>query len=591
LASKGGEQTGCALAIVLLQVARGPGPYHHRVTTNDHAANTPEPTHAASTQPAEAQADQPHEQEAARLEKRDRVTALGMAPYGQREPGLMSLAHAASLYDEAADAAFQEQEAAFKAYAKAHPQASASERPTIFDTRPRVKVAGRVVLYRDSGKLIWMNIRDAQTESLQIAISMADCSTAGFALAKATDVGDVIVVEGPLMRTRKGETTVWATDMRPGTKCLVPPPAKFSGLQDQELRYRQRYVDLWSNPQTMSVFTLRSAVVAAIRAHLAGLGFMEVETPMLQAQAGGAAARPFITHLNALDIDLSLRIAPELYLKRLLVGGMTKVFEINRNFRNEGVDRSHNPEFTMLELYEAFGDCASVMDITEGVVRTAARTAALIREGQEGVELDADGLRIVLPFGELRIDYGRAFDRVSYGELFERGLGCSMDDHAAVMEQARQRGIKTVNEKGQAFDPVFVINELFETFAEPLIDPARPTWIIDYPAVLSPLTRPRADNPALAERADLFIAGMEIGPHYTELNDPDVQAARFREQLAGVDDEEQTFRTFDADFINALKVGMPPAGGMGMGIDRLMMLLADQRSIRDVVLFPFMRPV
>lgn len=557
------------------------GPYHHRVTQ-------PSPQEP-SISPAAPDAQAPlHEQEAARVEKRDRVRAMGLPPYGVSQSDLLSLAEASATYDEQADQRHQESEAARKAHLKTHPDDPAA--PRVEDHRPCVKVSGRVVLLRDSGKLIWMNLRDSTQESFQIAISQADCSEQGFSLAKATDLGDIVVAQGPLMRTRKGEITLWASDLQPGAKCLVPPPAKHSGLQDQELRYRQRYVDLWANPQTMQVFTLRSAVVAAIRQHLMKQGFIEVETPMLQAQAGGAAARPFLTHLNALGIDLSLRIAPELYLKRLLVGGMTRVFEINRNFRNEGVDRSHNPEFTMLELYEAFGDCASVMAITEGVVREAARTAATIRQGQEGVDLAPDGSRIALPFGDLSIDYAQPFDRITYAQLFERGLGFSMLDTQRVLSEAKARGLKTSNDKGEALDPVLLVNELFETCAEPTLDPARPTWIMDYPAALSPLTRPRRDDPTIAERADLFIAGMEIGPHYTELNDPDIQAQRFREQLAGVDDEEQTFRTFDADFIQALKVGMPPAGGMGMGIDRLMMLLADQRSIRDVLLFPFMRP-
>ncbi len=527
-----------------------------------------------------------HEQEAARLEKRARVRELGLDPYGQRQQDLLSLDEAASRYDEAADAQHQESAAARKAVLKDNPQAT--EAPPIVDARPTVRVAGRVMLMRDSGKLVWMNLRDASHENFQVAVSKADCEELGFALAKQTDLGDIVVVSGPLMKTRKGEITIWASGLETGSKCLVPPPSKHDGLQDQELRYRQRYVDLWANPETTGVFMLRARVIAALRAHLASIGFIEVETPMLQAQAGGAAARPFVTHLNALDMDLYLRIAPELYLKRLLVGGMPKVFEINRNFRNEGVDRSHNPEFTMIELYEAFGDCSTVMDISESLVRIAAKAAADFRAGEPGVRA-GDG-SLVLPFGDLSIDYAPAFDRVSYSELFERGLGFAHTDHAQVRAEAIKRGIKTRNEAGEDIDIVFVINELFEEFAEPKLDRARPTWIVGYPAALSPLTRPKKDDPSLADRADLFIAGMEIGPHYTELNDPDVQAAKFREQLAGVDDEEQTFRSFDADFIRALKSGMPPAGGMGLGIDRIMMLMADQRSIRDVLLFPFMRP-
>jgi lysyl-tRNA synthetase class 2 len=527
--------------------------------------------------------DDVHPLEAQRRENRAAVAALGADPYGSRTDGLVSLAEAFARYDEVSDQALSAAQAEAKARQKDDPtfRLDGSE-----DRRPRVAVAGRVMLRRDGGKLIWMNLRDASRDSLQVAASQRECSERGFAVAKATDLGDVVVVRGPLMKTKAGEVTIWAEEIEPASKCLVPPPEKHAGLTDHETRYRRRYIDMWANPETTRVFALRSRVVAEIRRFLTDRGFLEVETPMLQIQAGGAAARPFVTHMNALGIDLSMRIAPELYLKRLLVGGLPRVFEINRNFRNEGLDKQHNPEFTMIELYQAFGDYHTVMALTESLVRHAAVVAAEARAGEEGV----DAVSPVLPFGALRIDYGPEFDRVTYAALFERALGFSMDDTARVMAEANARHVKTRNEQGQAIDPIFIVNELFEGFAEGTLDPSRPTWIMDYPAALSPLTRASRSDPAVAERADLFIAGMEIGPHYTELNDPDVQAARFREQLAGIDDEESTFRTFDEDFITALKVGMPPAGGMGIGIDRLMMLLADQPTIRDVVLFPLMKP-
>ena len=284
--------------------------------------------------------------------------------------------------------------------------------------------------------------------------------------------------------------------------------------------------------------------------------------------------------MNALHLDLSLRIAPELYLKRLLVGGMPRVFEVSRNFRNEGLDKQHNPEFTVVELYEACGDMTSVCDITEDLIRALAAVAAEA-QGIEG---------LTLPFGELNIDYGSPFERIRYAELFEREVGFPMTDTDKVRKKANELGLKTKDDKGNDFDDILVINEVFEEVAEPAIDPAKPTFVTHYPASLSPLTRPNPDDPTIADRADLFVGGMEVGPHYTELNDPDIQEAKFREQLAGIDDEESTFRTFDADFIRALKVGMPPAGGMGLGIDRLVMLLTNQRTIRDVVLFPQMRP-
>lgn len=524
-----------------------------------------------------------HPLERQRRENRDQAARLGIDPYGARVDGLTTLAHAAARYDEAADLLHQQTAAAHKKAEKD----GAGSLPDVIDERPTVKVAGRVVLHRDNGKLVWMNLRDTTRESFQVAVSQRECAERGFQLAKLADLGDIIVAEGPLMKTKAGEITLWASDLRAGSKCLLQPPEKHAGLTDIEARYRRRYVDLWSNPETAKVFELRSAMVSTIRRHLDGLGFMEVETPMLQAQAGGAAARPFVTHMNALDIDLYMRIAPELYLKRLLVGGFPKVYEINRNFRNEGLDKSHNPEFTMIELYQAFGDYHTVMAISEGIVRACAALACERRAGETGVE--ATGLRI--PFGEATVSYADPFDRVTYAALFERALGFPMHDHARVRREAAARGLASKTAAGVEKDVIFLVNELFETYAEKSIDPGRPTWIMDYPAALSPLTRPKADDPSVAERADLFIGHMEVGPHYTELNDPDIQERKFREQLAGQDDEESTFRTFDQDFINALKTGMPPAGGMGLGIDRLTMLMTGQRTIRDVVLFPMMRPV
>ena len=533
----------------------------------------------APTPPTPTPAPRPlHEQEAARRQNRDAVQALGLKPYGEREDGLLTLAAAKARHSAEADAAVA---------------AAGKEPPAGFvDPRARVAVAGRVMLARDGGKLIWMTLRD-DTGDLQIAVSAKDCDEKSFKLAKSTDLGDVLIAEGPVMKTRTGEVTIWASALRTGAKCLVPPPAKHEGLADVELRYRQRYVDMWANPETITAFKLRSQIVSRMRRTLDERGFMEVETPMLQTLAGGAAARPFVTHMNALGINLFMRIAPELYLKRLLVGGLPKVYEINRNFRNEGLDKQHTPEFTMLEAYQAFGDVESVMDLTETLVRTSAEFVAMtIEDAVRGGAAAPEGAmpdKLILPFGDLRIDYGKPFVRVAYGELFERALGFKMTDTAKVMSEAAKRHIKT-----QGMDPVLVINEMFEHHAEKSVDPSRPTFITDYPAAISPLTRPKPSDQTLADRADLFIGGMEIAPHYTELNDPDVQAAKFREQLQNADAEkaaeEQTFRTFDEDFINALKVGMPPAGGMGLGIDRLVMLLTNQRTIRDVVLFPLMRP-
>ena len=501
-----------------------------------------------------------HDLERQRRANRDAIAELGLNPYGVRTEGVEPIDAARGRYDEAADAAHQER----------------GKEDGFTDTRPVVMVAGRVMLHRDNGKLVWLNLRD-HTGDVQIAVSKKDCAELGFNVAKAADLGDLLIASGPVMKTRKGEITVWASDIRIGAKSLALPPEKWAGLQDKEQRYRKRYVDLYATPETMGVFQMRSKIISGIRRFLDDRGFLEVETPMIQPQAGGAAARPFVTTLNALDMSVSMRIAPELYLKRLLVGGMPRVYEINRNFRNEGVDRSHNPEFTALEVYWAYADYTDMRALTEDLIRELATMCA---EGGEAV----------LPFGELNIDYASPFAQLTYAELFEKALGFPMTDTARAREEAKKR-IPKIADKVDAMADVFVVNELFEEIAEPTIDPAKPTFVLDYPAALSPLTRPHADNPELAGRWDLFIAGMEIGPAYTELNDPDIQAEKFREQLAGADDEESTFRTFDADFIEALKVGMPPAGGLGLGIDRLAMLLTNQPSIRDVILFPFMRRV
>ncbi|MFM9958119.1 MAG: lysine--tRNA ligase [Phycisphaerales bacterium] len=565
--------------------------------------------------------ESPHRLEQQRRENREALRGLGIDPYGQRTTGLLSVAEAREKYDAEADAAHQ----AATAAAKANPPGGAA---VIDDRRAVAKVAGRIVLKRDGGKLIWLQLRDhtsgpareegeaaaatgtgggaatAMVKDLQVAVSMKDCRAPGFDVAKLLDLGDVAVVEGPLMKTKTGEITIWASSIGVACKSIAPPPEKWSGLQDPEVRYRRRYVDLYANPETMQVAKLRALLVREIRGLLEERGYLEVETPTLQTLAGGAAARPFVTHMNALDIDLFMRVAPELYLKRLLVGGMPRVFEWSRNFRNEGLDRSHNPEFSMLELYEAFGSYETMMEIVEEMVRRCARrvkkewasgTSALRADSsgssgssetsrQVGSESRRTLESLVLPYGELRIDYGLPFEKVTYEALFEKGLGFSMHDAARVRAEAKKRGVKT-----EGVADILLVNALFGE-AESAIDPSRPTFLIDYPAPLCPLTRSKVGRPEIAERFEIYIGGMELGNAYTELNDPDIQEAKFREQLGGIDAEENTFRTFDEDFVYALKVGMPPAGGLGVGIDRLMMLMLDQHSIRDVLLFPLMKP-
>jgi len=499
---------------------------------------------------------------------------LGFEPYGQRVDGLLALAEARGRFSEEAHTAF---DAASKE-AKVSGGVPA-------DTRAVVCVAGRVVQHRDMGKLVFLFLRDA-TGDLQVSISKSAVAANAFELAKHADYGDILVAEGPIGRTNKGEVCVWATSVSLGAKSLAAPPEKWHGLSDPELRYRRRYVDMYANPETAKVFAMRSRIISRIRRFMDGRGFLEVETPVLQPIAGGAAARPFTTHHNALGMPLFMRIAPELYLKRCLVGGLSKVYEINRNFRNEGIDRSHNPEFTAMEVYEAFGDYGTMMELTESLIHEIAlsmvdeRRAAGLRVGGAGVSGGP-----VLPWGELEIDYSKPFVRVKFEELFRRGAGCEMRDFKAVRAKARALGLH----HEVKLDDWLVVNEVFEECAEPLIEPCRPTFVSDYPSAISPLTRPNRDDPALCGRWDIFIGGMEVGPAYTELNDPDIQLAKFTEQLKGADDEESTFRTLDEDFVEALRVGMPPAGGLGIGIDRLIMLMTDSQSIRDVILFPLLK--
>lgn len=514
-----------------------------------------------------------------RLTNRDAVAEMGLKPYGVREDGLVTLASAHEQYDADADAAHQAAEAERKAKLKEDPNADV---PPSQDDRARVRVAGRVVLHRDNGKLVWLNLRDS-TGDLQVAVSKRDCAEAGFNLAKHTDLADIVVAEGPLMKTRAGELTIWAGDLRAGSKSIEPPPEKHAGLSDPEARFRRRYVDLWSNPEAMARLVLRGKIVRDVRAFMEERGFAEVETPVLQAQAGGAAAKPFVTHLNALDMDISLRIAPELYLKRLLVAGMPRVFEMSRNFRNEGLSRRHNPEFTSMEAYQAFGDAHTMLELAESMVR---RLAEMVCADAAYQGLYPDATTKAMPWEGLEINYADPFVQVEYGDLFEKAVGCSMFDEEAVRTAAVDAGY----DDAKSTDHWLLVDRLFEDKAEALIDTTRPTFVLHYPSATSPLTRPLDDRPELAGRWDLFIAGMEIGPAYTELNDPHVQEAKFRQQLEGAKADDDTFRTLDDDFLRALRVGMPPAGGIGLGIDRLAMLLTGGASLREVIPFPFMRP-
>ena len=520
------------------------------------------------TPPAHPQATE-SELIAARRAKLARLRGeFGVEPFGHRVDGHISLAAARALFDPSAQDA-HDADALVK---KENPQA------VTVDLRPSALVTGRVIQHRDMGKILFIGLRDASGD-LQISVSKSALEALDFEIAKSLDYGDIISAQGRVGRTKKGEVCLWAEHLAMQAKSLEPPPSKWHGLEDAELRYRKRYIDMFANPQTIKTFQSRSHIVTAIRRFMELRGFLEVETPMMHPVAGGAAARPFVTTHNALGMPLFMRVAPELYLKRLLVGGLPRVFEINRNFRNEGIDRSHNPEFTALEAYEAFGDYSTMLELIESLVHHCA-SEALAKGWHPRPEAGP-----VLPWGELRIDYSTPFVRVRFAELFERGLGFSMFDANRVRAEAVAHRLANAATR----DPWLLVNELFERKAECLIDPCRPTFVLDYPSAISPLTRPSRKSPELAERWDLFIAGMEIGPAYTELNDPDIQLAKFTEQLQGSDDEDSVFRSLDEDFVSALRTGMPPAGGVGLGIDRLVMLLTDSPSIRDVILFPLMR--
>jgi lysyl-tRNA synthetase class 2 len=387
-------------------------------------------------------------------------------------------------------------------------------------------------------------------------------------LAQNLDLGDLIGVDGIYGQTRMGEPTIRAEQLTYLAKSLEPHPDVIYGMQDEEYRLRHRYLDLTYNEDTLRRAKQRVAVVRAIRTYLDAQGYLEVETPTLHAIAGGAAARPFVTHHNALDIDLYLRIALELHLKRLLVGGLEKVYEIGRVFRNEGIDRRHNPEFTMLELYQAYGDYRSMMDITEGMILAG---------------IDALDGRRQRQYGEHLIDFTPPWQRRAYAELFREHVGISIDaDDSLLAETARERGLEITGKHRDV-----LVHELFEHSVEDKL--AGPVFVHDYPAALCPLTKRKRGDPRLAERFELYVNGMELANAYTELNDPVMQEATFRQQLAGLKEEESMAR-MDEDFVRALRHGMPPAGGLGVGVDRLVMLLTDTPNIRDVILFPLLRP-
>jgi lysyl-tRNA synthetase class 2 len=435
-----------------------------------------------------------------------------------------------------------------------------------------VKIAGRLMLKRVMGKACFGTLRD-MTGPIQIFVSDGDTGSEALAAFKQYDLGDIVGVAGNLFRTRTGELTVKVKQLRLLSKSLRPLPEKFKGLTDQEMKYRQRYVDLVMNEETRQVFQARSRAIQAIREFLIGERYLEVETPMMQPIPGGATARPFVTHHNALDMALYLRIAPELYLKRLVVGGYERVFEINRNFRNEGISTRHNPEFTMLEFYAAYTDYEYMMAIIPRMLAHAAQaTLGGPKAAYQGHEIDFSR-----PYERLTITQAI---RKHHPDVTEAMLG----DRNALVEQLKRRNI--------AYRPADGLGGLQLTLFESTVEEKliQPTFIVDYPTEVSPLARASDRNPRITERFELYIAGREIANGFSELNDPEDQAERFAQQAKQKDAGDAEAMHFDADYIRALEYGMPPASGAGIGIDRLVMLLTDSPSIRDVILFPHMRP-
>jgi lysyl-tRNA synthetase class 2 len=486
--------------------------------------------------------------EAARREKLRKIRELGFDPWGRRFDGRQPIGEIRGREHEIVP-----------------PPPSEGQGPAE-QHGPSVRAAGRIMLRRTAGKAVFLDIHD-WTGKIQLLVGKKQVGQQNWELAQCFDLGDIIGVDGWLGRTRTGELTIFAQDLHLLTKSIETPPAKHKGLIDPELRQRMRYLDLLHTEGVRERFLRRTKIVQSIRRTLDAQGFLEVEGPTLHAIAGGAAARPFVTHHHALDIDLFLRIALELHLKRLLVGGMERVYELGRVYRNEGISPRHNPEFTMLEAYQAYGDYHTMIELTEKLLVEA---------------IQATGQELRLPWGPQQIDFTPPLPRTTYDELFTQHTGVAADDPEAIEAFARSAGLETAGKH-----PDVIKNEVFEAKVEDQL--AGPIFVLDYPASICPLTKRKAGRPEIAERFELFIQGMEVANAYTELNDPDLQQELFSQQLAGLAEENSMARR-DHDFIRALRHGMPPAGGLGVGVDRLVMLLTNSQSIREVILFPLLRP-
>jgi lysyl-tRNA synthetase, class II len=453
---------------------------------------------------------------AQRLRRTAEIEALGFRPYGQRFDSTHSLSQIV-----------------------AHYSAKTAEE---LANKPRVRIAGRIQTIRRMGKAGFLHLMQSG-ERLQVYVRKDAVPEADYALFEGFDLGDIVGVDGYLFRTRTGELSVHAEKLTFLSKILLAMPEKWHGLEDVEIRYRQRYLDLISNPESQKIFITRARIISSLRHQLEERGFVEVETPMMQPVYGGATARPFVTHHNTLDMDLYLRIAPELYLKRLIVGGLERVYEINRNFRNEGVSTQHNPEFTMLEFYQAYTDYQGLMDPTAELLKQTA--------------IDATGSAVV-EYQGTKLDFGN------------------------IRRLSMQEAVGNLSLRGHA------LVEAFERQVEPTL--FEPTIIYDYPVEVSPLSKHKRDDPAFVERFEIYAAGMEIGNAYTELNDPKEQCRRFEMQLELKAAGDEEAHQMDEDYLRAMSYGMPPTGGEGIGIDRLTMILTNSKSIRDVILFPLLRP-
>ena len=499
---------------------------------------------------SEAPSERLQELSAQRREKAEALRAAGVDPYPARGGGRLTRV--------------AEARAVFEAFEAAGSGASAGD-----EQGPLARVAGRITNLRKLGKLAFLDVRDG-SGTIQL-MCRRNALLDGWVLLQALDLGDFVEAAGPLMRTRTGELSVDATELILLTKSLRPPPEKFHGLQDVEARYRQRYLDLQANEASREVFVRRSRILSAVRQFMEGRGFLEVETPVLQSQAGGAAARPFRTHLNALDEDRSLRIAIELHLKRLIVGGLDRVFEVGRIFRNEGTSTRHNPEFTMLESYEAYADYLDVARMVEELVSTVAQEVL----GTTSVRFGAHTLELAPPWR--RLTMREAVQEYAGVDFFE------YRDVESMTGLLREQGIPAPEKAGWGK----LLDALVSATVEPQL--IQPTFLLDYPVELSPLAKRRTDEPSLVERFEVFAAGWELGNAYSELNDPVEQRERFEAQLALQAAGDEEAELVDEDFLVALEHGMPPTGGLGMGIDRLVMLLTNSESIRDVILFPLLR--